>query len=146
MNRPRRLADLGGKVVAAPFDVMDAGRMAVIADPTGAMFWIWQAAANPGIGITGVPGTLCWADLNTKDPGYRQSISTKDCSGGNSRLARKTYRAICTSRTARNTWEAFRLLRRSIPNTPPHWMIYLFTADVEEATARITPSTWARMS
>ena len=34
---------LGGKVVAGPFDVMDKGRMAVIQDPTGAHFCVWQA-------------------------------------------------------------------------------------------------------
>src|SRR4029077_2803039 len=33
----------GGQVVSEPFDVMDAGRMAVLADPEGATFCIWQA-------------------------------------------------------------------------------------------------------
>ena len=58
---------LGGTVLAPPFDVFDAGRMAVIQDPTGATFSLWQAKKNPGIGITGLDGTLCWADLNTPD-------------------------------------------------------------------------------
>ena len=62
-----RAAELGGTVLAPPFDVMDAGRMAVIQDPTGATFCIWQAGRNTGTGITGAPGTLCWADLNTPD-------------------------------------------------------------------------------
>ena len=61
----RRAAELGGKVLAAAFDVGDAGRMAVLQDPSGAAFSIWQPNINPGIGIAGVPGTLCWADLNT---------------------------------------------------------------------------------
>jgi len=33
----------GGTVIAEPFDVMDAGRMAVLADPEGAVFCVWQA-------------------------------------------------------------------------------------------------------
>lgn len=63
-----RAAQLGGTVVMQPFDVMDAGRMAVLTDPTGAYFCVWEARRNPGIGIAGVEGTLCWADLNTPDP------------------------------------------------------------------------------
>ena len=34
----KKAKDLGANVIAPPFDVMDVGRMAVIADPQGAMF------------------------------------------------------------------------------------------------------------
>jgi uncharacterized protein len=61
-----RVKELGGKVLKEAFDVFDVGRMAVVEDPAGAHFCVWQAkkAAN---GIAGVDGTLCWADLNTPD-------------------------------------------------------------------------------
>jgi len=62
-----RAKQLGGSVLAEPFDVFDAGRMAVLQDPTGAVFCVWQANKHIGIAITGTPGTLCWADLNTPD-------------------------------------------------------------------------------
>ncbi len=58
---------LGGKVLAPAFDVMDAGRMAWVQDPTGSDFCFWQARRNTGIGISHVHGTLCWADLSTPD-------------------------------------------------------------------------------
>jgi predicted enzyme related to lactoylglutathione lyase len=50
----------GGQVIAEPFDVMDVGRMAVAADPGGAVFGIWQARAHAGIGIANEPGALTW--------------------------------------------------------------------------------------
>ena len=62
-----RDAELGGSVLAPPFDVGDAGRMAVLRDPAGAVFSVWQANVNPGIGIAGEHGTLCWCDLNALD-------------------------------------------------------------------------------
>jgi predicted enzyme related to lactoylglutathione lyase len=62
-----RATELGGTVLAPPFDVFDAGRMAVLQDPTGAVFSLWQANKNSGTGITGSHGTLCWADLSTPD-------------------------------------------------------------------------------
>lgn len=71
-----RAAQLGGKVVMQPFDVMDAGRMAVLTDPTGAYFCIWQPKRNQGLGIAGVDGTLCWADLNTTDPEVAKKFYT----------------------------------------------------------------------
>ena len=63
----KRVEQLGGKVMAPPFDVGTFGRMAVIQDPTGATLSLWQAKESAGIGISGVDGTLCWADLSTPD-------------------------------------------------------------------------------
>ena len=62
-----QVAGLGGTLLAPPFDVAEHGRMAVVQDPTGATFAIWQAKAHMGIQIGGVEGTLCWADLNSPD-------------------------------------------------------------------------------
>lgn len=61
-------AKAGGTVLAGPFDVMDVGRMAVLTDPTGAAFCVWQAKGGKANGLADVDGTLCWADLNTPDP------------------------------------------------------------------------------
>jgi uncharacterized protein len=63
----RKVEQLGGKVLMTLFDVMDIGRMAVLHDPTGAVFCVWQAKKHKGIGITGTEGTLCWADLSPPD-------------------------------------------------------------------------------
>jgi predicted enzyme related to lactoylglutathione lyase len=62
-----RAEQLGGKVLAPPFDVFDAGRMAVLQDPTGASFSLWQPNKHRGTGITASHGTLCWADLSTSN-------------------------------------------------------------------------------
>ena len=58
---------LGGKVVAGPFDVFDAGRMAVISDPQGAIFQLWQAGKSIGAGRIYEPNTLGWNELYTPD-------------------------------------------------------------------------------
>lgn len=58
----------GGKVLVEPFDVLDAGRMAVASDPSGAVFSIWQAGTHPGVGIVNDPNTWCWNELTTRDP------------------------------------------------------------------------------
>jgi predicted enzyme related to lactoylglutathione lyase len=57
----------GGTVVAPPMDVMEAGRMAVACDPTGAFFSIWQPKQSIGAEIVNEPNTLCWNELSTRD-------------------------------------------------------------------------------
>jgi len=64
----KKAASLGGKVIVAPFDVMDAGRMAVIEDPTGAVLSIWQPKSHPGATRMNEVGALAWTELYTRDP------------------------------------------------------------------------------
>src|SRR5581483_9508748 len=59
---------LGANILAGPMDVMEHGRMAVISDPTGAVFAVWQAKQHAGMGIIGGDGTFSWADLKSSDP------------------------------------------------------------------------------
>jgi hypothetical protein len=63
-----KVLDAGGKALMDPFDVMDAGRMAVFADPEGAAFCVWQAKENKGARIVNEAGSLNFNDLNTRDP------------------------------------------------------------------------------
>jgi predicted enzyme related to lactoylglutathione lyase len=59
----------GGSVVMEPFDVLDAGRMAVVADPEGAAFRVWQAKEHRGARVVNEPGSLNFNDLHTRDVG-----------------------------------------------------------------------------
>lgn len=64
-----RAKELGAKVLAEPFDVMEVGRMAVLADPAGAILSIWQAGTSIGATRVNTPGALTWNDLMTPDAG-----------------------------------------------------------------------------
>jgi predicted enzyme related to lactoylglutathione lyase len=64
-----KVRDAGGRVVTDPFDVMDAGRMAVFTDPEGAAFCVWQAKQHKGARIVNEPGSLNFNGLNTRDAG-----------------------------------------------------------------------------
>jgi uncharacterized protein len=62
-----RVLQAGGRVLAEPFDVMDAGRMAVFADTEGAVFSVWQAGSHKGAGIVNEPGALNFNGLHARD-------------------------------------------------------------------------------
>ena len=65
---------LGATVMMEPFDVMEHGRMAVITDPQGATFCVWQAKKHCGVGVYGEPNSLGWTQLNAKDTGVAKKF------------------------------------------------------------------------
>ena len=60
--------DAGGSVAMEPFDIMDSGRMAVLLDPEGAVFCIWQARNHKGANVVNEHGSLNFNGLATRDP------------------------------------------------------------------------------
>ncbi len=57
----------GGTVVMEPFDVMEAGRMAVCTDTEGAAFCLWQPGRHRGATVVNEHGSLNFNILGTHD-------------------------------------------------------------------------------
>ncbi|MDX1530109.1 MAG: VOC family protein [Rhodothermales bacterium] len=62
-----RVRQHGGAVLAEPFDVMEAGRIAIVQEPAGATFALWEPREHPGAGVVGEPASLCWSELASRD-------------------------------------------------------------------------------
>ncbi|HTX68422.1 MAG TPA: VOC family protein [Thermoleophilia bacterium] len=62
-----KVKEAGGRVLAEPFDVLDAGRMAVFADPEGAVFSVWQPGRHKGSQIVNEAGSVNFNGLHTRD-------------------------------------------------------------------------------
>jgi len=62
-----KITNTGGNMLAEPFDVLDAGRMGVFSDPSGAVFCVWQAKQHIGAQVVNEPGTWNFSNLNTRD-------------------------------------------------------------------------------
>lgn len=58
---------LGGSVLMPAMDVMDSGRMLMIAGPDGAVLGVWQPMTHQGAEVFGVPGALSWNELQSRD-------------------------------------------------------------------------------
>jgi predicted enzyme related to lactoylglutathione lyase len=133
-----KAASLGGMVLAPAFDVMDAGRMAVLSDPSGAVFALWQAARHKGFGLYGEPGSPCWFELITPETEKCETFYTQvfgwqakssESSGGQYTEIYLGERAIGG---ILKTPEGM--------NAPPHWVGYFAVADCD-ATMDQTKST-----
>ena len=57
----------GGAALTEPFDVMDAGRMAVLSDPEGAVFCVWEPKAHKGARVINEHGAVNFNGLATDD-------------------------------------------------------------------------------
>jgi len=128
-----KVPQLGGKVIVAPFDVMDAGRMAVIADPAGAYFCLWQANRSTGTQIAQVHGTLCWADLSTPDP-ERAKAFYSGLSGWQLMVGEKDTSGYLHIKNGEHFIGGVPPAAHRQPGVPPHWLAY-FQVDDVDATA-----------
>jgi uncharacterized protein len=63
-----KVADAGGCVIIEPFDRLDAARIAIVADPAGARFGVWQPGEHRGAQLVNEPGAWSMSQLNTRDP------------------------------------------------------------------------------
>ena len=72
-----RARELGGAVVAGPFDVLDVGRMAVVLDREGAAISVWEPRAHPGFGLLRQPGAFTWVQLGSRDPEQAKAFYTE---------------------------------------------------------------------
>lgn len=57
----------GAEVMFGPIDVMEAGRMAVLAHPAAGFLGVWQAGDHKGAQLVNEPGSLSWNELLTRD-------------------------------------------------------------------------------
>jgi predicted enzyme related to lactoylglutathione lyase len=127
---------LGGKVQKEPFDVFDAGRMAVIEDPTRAVFAIWQANRHTGIRIAGEPGTLCWSDLSTSDKPRAMEFYTK-LFGWSMKTPPADPNQYTEISNQGRPIGGMMQMSKDWGNTPAHWMAYVLVANCDASDTRV---------
>lgn len=128
----KKAESLGGKIIMAPFDVMDVGRMAVIQDPTGAIFSIWQAAQHLGAGLIGETGAFCWWELNTKDTAKAKEFYTRLfgwTTGGDPNYTEW--------KNGTETIGGMMEIRPEWGPVPPNWLSYILVDNCDETAAKI---------
>jgi hypothetical protein len=134
----KRVPAAHGTVLAEPFDVMESGRMAMVADPTGATFAMWEPRNHHGTGIVHANGTAVWADLNTPNPAkaasfYRDLFGWKIVAGKNmAPVGPNDYGHIVNGDEFIGGIPPTSDLP---PGVPAHWLIYFAVPDCDAAAA-----------
>jgi predicted enzyme related to lactoylglutathione lyase len=124
---------LGASVHAPPFDVMDAGRMAVIQDPQGAFFMVWEPKDNIGAEVVNGPGALSWNELATPDPPGSASFYG-DLFGWDSQQFEGSPQPYLVIMNGGNANGGIRELGDD--PSPPHWLVYFGIDDIDAGLAK----------
>jgi len=149
--------EAGGSVLAEPFDVMTAGRMAVLADPEGAIISVWQPGDHKGAQVVNEHGALNFNGLSTRDlegakafygavfgwevldipagsmwmlPGYGDHL--EEGSPG----LREQMKGMGAPDGFIDVVAALRVLPDDDTSTPPHWNVTFGVDDAQAAAAQ----------
>jgi len=154
-----RVRGAGGAVVMEPFDVMEFGRMAVFADPEGAMFSVWQARQHKGARVVNEPGALNFNGLNTRDVAAAKRFygsvfgwETLDVNGAEmwtlpgygdelERLTpglRKMIADLGATAGFEDVVASINPIATDQADTPAHWSVTFGVADADATAARAT--------
>ncbi|MFQ5968028.1 MAG: VOC family protein [Acidimicrobiia bacterium] len=132
-----RASELGGSVVAEPFEAEGAGRLAVISDPTGAVVSLWQPVQHEGAGIFNVHGAMTWNELATRDGETAKSFFG-DLLGWTfhtTETPRLVYHEIRVD--GRSNGGILEMDERWSPEAPARWMTYFAVDDCDETTEKV---------
>jgi uncharacterized protein len=133
----KKAADAGGTVLAGPMDVMDQGRLAIFADPAGAVLGLWQARVHTGAQLVNEPGTYCWSELATRDiEGSKAFYSSVFGWGVQSEPGPMEYTEF---KVDGDSIAGMLPMGDMMPaEMPPHWGVYFAVSDCDAAVATAT--------
>jgi len=133
----KKITDAGGSLVMPPMDVMDQGRMALFADPAGAVLGIWQPAAHTGAQLVNEPGAYCWSELATRDPDGARAFYTAalDWEAGEP-MAPMQYTEFKVG--GQSVAGMFPIGDTMPADMPSYWGMYIAVADCDATVAAAT--------
>ena len=144
-----KAADAGGEVIGEPFDSPGGGRQAVLADPGGAVFSVWEPSERRGAQVVNEPSAWAMSALNTNDPegakrfyahvfgwdtesfdmgGAEMTLWTVQGYVGGEPAQPVPREVVATMLPASTEGDAFQ----------PHWSVDFWVADLEAAAAKVT--------
>jgi predicted enzyme related to lactoylglutathione lyase len=129
-----KAGQLGATVHAPPFDVMTAGRMAVIQGPQGAFFMVWEPRDSIGAHFVNAPGALCWNELAVPDVdaaiGFYGDLFGWTTSPFENSPER--YEIIMNGDRSNGGMHELRE-----GQGPPNWLVYFGIDDIDRGLARV---------
>ncbi len=127
----------GGSVLLPTMQVGDFGRMVVAADPTGAVFGVWESGTMPGFEAPGTTGGWVWCDLRSTDPDRAREFYAA--------VFGYTYQPMemadadyMTFWIGEETIGGMGGMMGAPEGTPSHWLVYFAVGDVDASVAAAT--------
>jgi hypothetical protein len=134
----QRIEKAGGNVFMPPMDVPGAGRMALAADSTGAVFGVWQGREHRGAQLANEPGSFTWNENLNDDPSRARTFYEQ--------VFGYEYDKFPDFPGEYHTFKVNGQMRGGIGGKPPQmpagspnfWNNYFSVADTDAAAATVT--------
>jgi predicted enzyme related to lactoylglutathione lyase len=127
----------GATIVNGPMDVFTAGRMAVIKDPTGAVFAIWQGKDTQGAAIYNVPNSFCWNELGTNDTNRAGEFYSNLLGWTRNTQNFGPMQYTLFNNGDRGAGGMYEITPEMGP-IPPHWLVYFAVDDCDAKVQQAT--------
>ena len=127
---------LGAKALTAPFDVMELGRMAILEDPTGAVFAVWQAKHHAVISTAGEAGTLVWTELITPNAEVAGEFYSQ-MFGWHKQQRPSPWSPIPYTNFMRGGKQAGGMIQMKPEMSRAQWLPYFGASDVDATAAKV---------
>lgn len=131
-----RAGELGGQVLAGPMDLPQAGRVAVVADPTGAVFQLWTPSETVGSVWVNEPNTFCWNELYTNDLDAAETFYTELLGWRSKRASSSEGTPLVELYNGERPAATMMLNQPEWGPMPSVWGVYFAVADCDGAMAR----------
>ena len=133
-----KVGEAGGRVVVPPMQVMEAGRMAVVQEPTGGMFGLWQAGKHTGFQLRDEPGSFAWTELDTREIPRAQAFLEAVFGYRVEKMPGDTGMEYRTLHVGKETAGGIMQMTDQWPaGIPPHWMVYFAVENTDAAAAKV---------
>ncbi len=128
---------LGGEVLSPVTDVPEHGRMAVLKDPTGATFAIWQALVHNGVTLLGAPGSNCWNELATTDREAAKAFYSTLFGWGIKEEEMEGAGLYTMFMRGEEMAGGLMQMTEEWGDAPSHWMTYIAVEDCDASAAKV---------
>jgi uncharacterized protein len=135
----RKAKDAGATVMMPPMDVMDHGRMAILADPTGAVFGLWQPKSHRGAQVVDEPGAMTWHEIYTRDVTKAREFYARVFGLEPKRLEMPEMEYWTLHLGAQTVAGVMQLTADMPKDMPSHWGTYFAVSDADAAVKRVEP-------
>ena len=132
----KKAEKLGAKVMMPPFQVVQAGHMSIVQDPTGAHISFWQKIQHSGAQLVNDPGCWVWNELLTRDTAAAQKFYS-DLFGWTFDKEDTPEGAYWTFKLGDRLSGGMMEITSKMGQMPPNWSVYFAVADINESTDRI---------
>jgi uncharacterized protein len=129
----------GASVMAPAMAVGDVGSMALLIDPAGAVFGLWQAATHTGFQKYNEPGSVTWDEHHSKDFAASTEFYSSVFGWGIDKSAGDTdefryYQGQLNGETVAGLMDSAQMLPAEVPS---HWAVYFSVEDVDDSVAKV---------